>query len=136
MQDSKGALVASLEVSGRSVATAEDLDRMADEFDRNSIAKNTRRSYVSDWASWLAFCERHRINPLPADAADVRRYLTPFGAGGGRRGAKVRPRSAQRHLAAIAAAHRAAGIDFDAQQPILKRTMDGILRTYGARADG
>jgi hypothetical protein len=70
MQDSKGALVASREVSGLPMATAGDLDLMADEFDRNSIAKNTRRSYVSDWASWLAFCARHRIDSLPADVCE------------------------------------------------------------------
>ena len=136
MQGSKGALVASLGVSGLSVATAEDLDRMADEFDRNSLAKNTRRSYVSDWSSWLAFCERHRIEPLPADPANVRRYLTQLGGVAGCKGAKLKPKSAQRHLASIAAAHRAAGIEFDTQHPILKRTMNGILRTYGARAEG
>jgi site-specific recombinase XerD len=136
MQDSKGALVAALGVSGLSVASAEDLDRMADEFDQNSLAKNTRRSYVSDWASWMAFCECHRIKPIPAEPADVRRYLTQLGAVGGRKGAKLRPRSAQRHLAAIAAAHRAAGIEFDTQHPTLKRTMNGILRTYGARQKG
>jgi hypothetical protein len=78
MQDSKGALVPSLEVPGLPVATVEVLDRLADEFDRNSIARNTRRSYVSDWASWLAFCERHRISPLPADPANVRRYMSRF----------------------------------------------------------
>jgi site-specific recombinase XerD len=136
MQDSKGALVASLEVSGLSVPTAEDLDRMADEFDRNSLAKNTRRSYVSDWASWVAFCERHRIEPLPADPANVRRYLTQVGGVAGRKGAKLKPKTAQRHLAAIAAAHRAAGLDFDTQHPILKRTMNGILRTHGVRQEG
>jgi len=135
MQDSKGAVV-SLEAPGLPAATAEMLDSLADEFDRNSIAKNTWRSYVSDWASWLAFCNRHRIDPLPADPANVRRYLTQLGGVGGRKGAKLKPKSAQRHLAAIAAAHRAAGLVFDAQHPIIKRTMDGILRTYGARAEG
>jgi len=69
-------------------------------------------------------------------AADVRRYLTQLGAVGGRKGAKLRPRSAQRHLAAIAAAHRAAGLEFDTQHPSLKRTMNGILRTYGAHQAG
>jgi site-specific recombinase XerD len=118
------------------VATVEHLDRLADDLDQNSIATNTRRSYLSDLASWLAFCERHRIDPLAAEPADVRRYLTQLGAVGGRKGAKLKPKTAQRHLAAIAAAHRAAGHDFDTQHPIIKRTMNGILRTYGARQEG
>ena len=117
-------------------ATAEDLDRMAEEFDRNSLAENTRKSYLSDLASWIAFCKLHRINPVPAEASDVRRYLTQLGAIRGRKGAKLKPKTAQRHLASIAAAHRAAGIEFDAHHPILKRTMNGILRTYGARQEG
>lgn len=149
MQDTKGALVPSPsnkhlppyavrqpEIQHAPHGQWEELDRMADEFDRNSLAKNTRRSYVSDWASWCAFCARHRIEPLPADPANVRRYLTQLGGVAGRKGAKLKPRSAQRHLAAIAAAHRAAGVDFDAQHPILKRTMTGILRTHGARQEG
>lgn len=127
MQDTKGALVSSVVTPGLPVATYEQLDRLADELDRNSIALNTRKSYVSDWASWLAFCERHRIDPLPADPATVRRYLTQLGGVGGRKGAKLKPKSAQRHLTAIAAAHRAAGLAFDTQHPIFKRTMSGIL---------
>jgi len=117
-------------------ASVEELDRLADTLEENCIAKNTRRSYVSDWSSWLGFCERHRIDPLPANATDVRRYLTQLGGVGGRKGAKLKPKTAQRHLAAIAAAHRASGLEFDAQHPILKRTMTGILRTFGARQEG
>jgi site-specific recombinase XerD len=146
MQESKGALAPSprSEHPLRSVphsqwvpeATAEQLDRLADDLDQNSIAINTRRSYLSDWASWLDFCERHRTNPLPAEAADVRRYLTQLGAVEGRKGAKLKPKTAQRHLAAIAAAHRAASLAFDTQHPILTRTMNGILRTHGTRQEG
>jgi integrase len=136
MRDTKGALVSSVVTPGLPDATYEQLDRLADELDRNSIALNTRKSYVSDWASWLAFCDRHRIDPLPADPATVRRYLTQVGGVGGRKGAKLKPKSAQRHLTAIAAAHRAAGLVFDTQHPILKRTMNGILRTYGTRQEG
>jgi integrase len=32
--------------------------------------------------------------------------------------------------------HRAAGLEFDTQHPILKRTMSGILRRYGTRQEG
>jgi site-specific recombinase XerD len=139
MPDSKGALVCPTRQAcapHEQWATAEVLDRLADDLDRNSIATNTRRSYLSDLASWLAFCERHRIDPLAAEPADVRRYLTQLGAVGGRKGAKLKPKTAQRHLAAIAAAHGAAGLVFDTKHPILKRTMTGILRTYGARQQG
>jgi site-specific recombinase XerD len=144
MEESKGALVPSPcsehlrhAPLGQWVpdATAEQLDRLADDLDQDSIAKNTRKSYLSDGASWVAFCG-HRIKPIPAEPADVRRYLAQLGAVEGRKGAKLKPRTAQRHLASIAAAHRAAGLEFDTQHPILKRTMSGILRRYGARQEG
>jgi site-specific recombinase XerD len=136
MQDTNRALVPSIESPGLPAASIDELDRRADEFDRNSLAKNTRRSYRSDWVSWLTFCERHRIKPIPAEPVDVRRYLTQLGGVGGRKGAKLKPKTAQRHLAAIAAVHRRAGKSFDAQHPILKRTMNGITRTCGARQEG
>src|ERR1700722_6991585 len=137
MKEIKGALVrVDTKGSGLPDATAEQLDRLADELDQESIAKNTRKSYFSDFASWLYFCERHQVKPIPADPADVRRYLTQLGAVGGRKGARLKPRTAQRHLSAIAAAHRAAGLRFDTQHPILRRTMNGILRVYGARQQG
>jgi site-specific recombinase XerD len=136
MQDIKPALVPSIEIPGLPAASIDELDRRADEFDRNCLAKNTLRSYRSDWVSWLTFCERHRIKPIPAEPADVRRYLAQLGGIGGRKGAKLKPKTAQRHLAAISAAHRAAARPFDARHPILKRTMNGIVRTYGARQEG
>jgi site-specific recombinase XerD len=136
MQDIKPALLPSIEIPGLPAASIDELDRRADEFDRNSLAKNTLRSYRSDWVSWLTFCERHRIKPIPAEPSDVRRYLAQLGGVGGRKGAKLKPKTAQRHLAAISAAHRAAGRAFDARHPILQRTMNGIVRTYGARQEG
>jgi site-specific recombinase XerD len=117
-------------------ATTEELDRLADAFDRNSVAKNTARSYLSDWASWLDFCAHHRINPLPAEVADVRRYLAQLRGVGGRKRTKLKPKTAERHLAAIATVHRARGFDFDTQHPILKRTMKGILRSHSACQKG
>ena len=71
MQHTKGALVPALEEPGLAMVTVEVLDRLADDLDQESIAKNTRKSYLSDWASWLYFCERHRIKPIYCD----RKYL-------------------------------------------------------------
>jgi integrase len=152
MQENKGALVASpcsehlpryavpqaeVQYAPHSQwVTAEQLDRLADDLERESLAKNTRRSYLSDWASWLAFCELHLISPLPAEPSDVRRYLTQLGAVRGRKGARLKPKTAQRHLTAIAAAHHAKNFKFDAQHPILKRIMKGIIRKHGARQEG
>jgi site-specific recombinase XerD len=115
---------------------AGDLEEAADALAKRSVAENTRRSYKSDWESWEAFCRAHGFTPLPADPEQVRLYLTQLTQFAGRKGGKLKPRTAQRHLAAIAAAHRSQDIAFDARHPVLSRLMDGIRRAFGARQQG
>jgi integrase len=47
------------------------------------------------------------------------------------KGKKLRPRTAERHLAAIATTHCAQGLAFDRNFPALKKTLDGIRRKFG-----
>jgi len=103
---------------------------------KQSVAENTTRSYKSDWESWEEFCGAHGFSPLPADLEQVRLYLTQLTQFAGRKGRMLKPRTVQRHLAAIAAAHRAQNIGFDTRHPVLRRTMDGIRRTFGGRQEG
>jgi site-specific recombinase XerD len=117
-------------------ASAEVLDRLADALDRNAIAKNTVRGYRSDWTSWLVFCGEQGIQPLPAEPENVRRYLAQLTEVGGRTGKKLKPKTGERHLAAVAAAHRAANLVFDTSHPLLKKTLNGIRRTYGEAQKG
>jgi hypothetical protein len=74
---------------------AEELDRLADVLDLNSIAANTKRGYRADWTSWLVFCQQQNVPPLPAAIEDVRRYLAQLSEVGGRKGKKLKakPRS-------------------------------------------
>jgi hypothetical protein len=103
---------------------------------KQSVAENTTRSYKSDWESWEAFCGAHGFSPLPADPEQVRMYLTQLTQFAGRKGRMLKPRTAQRHLAAIAAAHRAEDIGFDTRHPVLCRTIAGIRRAFGGRQEG
>src|ERR1700683_2428657 len=93
------------------------VEEAAGELAKRSVSENTTRSYRSDWQSWEAFCYFHGFTPLPADPEQVRLYLTQLTQFAGRNGGKVKPRTAQRHLVAIAAAHRAQDIGFDTQHP-------------------
>ena len=112
------------------------LEEAAGEVAKRSVSENTTRSSRSDWESWEAFCCFHGFTPLPADPDAVRLYLTQLTQFAGRNGGKVKPRTAQRHLVAIAGAHRAQDIGFDTQHPVLRRTIDGIRRTFSARQEG
>lgn len=105
----------------------------------NAKAPNTRRAYESDWASWVAFCEAQDFVPLPADPEHVKLYLTHLTEFFGAKGTKLRPRTAERHLAAIATTHCAMGLTFERHSPALVKTLDGIRRKFdvsqkGARA--
>ena len=123
-------------IPGLPDATLAELHDIAGALDENYIATNTERSYDSDWKTWVEFCSRHEINPLPAEVGDVRLYLTQLAAVGGRKGAKLRPKSAQRHLATIAAMHHEKGYTFNARHPVLMRTLKSMFRSFGARAEG
>jgi integrase len=139
-----GALVASgneadagaRDVAVRSAPTASGLRQAADALAKQSVAENTRRSYKSDWESWGAFCGGHGFTPLPAEPEHIRLYLAQLTQFAGRKGKPLTPKTAQRHLAAIAAAHRSQDIAFDARHPVLLRLMDGIRRAFGVRQEG
>jgi site-specific recombinase XerD len=105
----------------------------------NARAPNTRRAYESDWASWVAFCEAQDFVPLPADPEQVMLYLTHLTDFFGAKGKRLRPRTAERHLAAITTTHCALGLTFNRAYPALTKTLNGIRRKFdisqkGARA--
>ncbi|MFZ0338473.1 MAG: site-specific integrase, partial [Terracidiphilus sp.] len=124
---------------GVPAVAAEKLELASAELAKEGKALNTRRAYESDWASWEEFCEAHSFVPLPADPEQVKLYLTHLTTEFGLKGEKLRPRTAERHLAAIATTHCAEGLTFDRHNPALVKTLDGIRRKFdvsqkGARA--
>jgi integrase len=84
----------------------------------------------------VKFCEAHQFVPLPADPDQVTLYLTHLTTEFGIKGKKLRPRSAERHLAAINTTHCAMGLVFDRHNPTLVKTLDGIRRTFGKNQKG
>jgi site-specific recombinase XerD len=118
------------------VVAAAELALAAAALAEDAKAPNTRRAYESDWASWEAFCRSQNFVALPADPEHVTLYLTQLTDFFGSKGKKLRPRTAERHLAAIATTHCALGLTFDRHYPALTKTLEGIRRKFGKSQKG
>lgn len=136
MDKESRALVPFGSAPGVPAVAAEKLESTSVDLAKEGKAPNTRRAYESDWGSWVAFCEAHEFVPLPADPDHVKLYLTHLTTEFGRAGKKLRPRTAERHLAAIATTHCAMGLTFDRHSPALVKTLDGIRRTFDRSQKG
>jgi site-specific recombinase XerD len=110
-------------------------------------AANTERAYTSDLKSYVAFCEQHGLQALPADVDTLTEYVAhlasekPEPAPKGGRGKKGQQpltgphalATIKRHLAAIRKAHQLAGYRLPATLDALNLVMEGITRTLGKR---
>ena len=94
------------------------------EFIRASKSENTLRGYQSDWRAFCAWCEVHRVCPLPATAETVAAFIAESAG-------RLKVGSVQRRLNAIAEAHKAVGLESPTHSAIVANTMKGIRRTKG-----
>ncbi|MGY4295393.1 site-specific recombinase XerD [Bradyrhizobium sp. i1.4.4] len=88
---------------------------------------NTRRAYKSDWADFTGWCDVQRCTALPAAPVEVAKYLAQL-ADGGKKTSTI-----QRRTSAIAAAHKAAGLEPPTNFEGVKAVMRGIRRRIGRR---
>jgi integrase len=89
----------------------------------------TRRVYESAFALFKAWCTQHQACPLPAQPRTVAFYLTDGAA-------HYRATTLDLHLAAIAYAHRAAGLLIPTTHQAVREVRTGVRRTHGAAAVG
>lgn len=90
-----------------------------------ALSPNTQRAYRSQFARFQAWCSDHGLQSLPAPSDTVAAHLVARVALEGRSMA-----TAELALAAIAAAHRAAGFSFDTQSPQIELAMRGLRRKF------
>jgi integrase len=89
-----------------------------------SRAENTTRVYRTGWAQFSTWCDGHGVTPLPAGAETVACYVADL--------AKVaKPATIDLRLAAISAAHRAAGHDTPTKEEAVRLVRRGVRRTLG-----
>jgi site-specific recombinase XerD len=96
----------------------------------NAKSDNTKRAYQADWRHFTAWCEQHRVAPLPAAPATVGYYLAALA------GAGYKSSTLTRRLASIAEAHRSAGFETPTTSAEVKAVWSGIRRTHGTAQAG
>src|SRR4051794_39729734 len=85
-------------------ARLEELGAKASAYINEAKAENTGRSYRSDWADFVSWCEKYRRVSVPALPDTVAYYLAD-------RSQDLKTSTLKRRLATIAEAHRAAGVE-------------------------
>jgi len=108
---------------------AAELAELLEDAERYAAAAqaiNTTRAYASDWKQFQAWCERYRLESLPASAAVIGLHVTSLA----KRGLAVT--TIRRRAAAIARAHRQAGHLPATSDPRVLTVMEGIARVHGS----
>jgi site-specific recombinase XerD len=89
-----------------------------------SRAENTTRVYRTGWAQFSVWCDEHGVTPLPAGAETVACYVADLAKA-------AKPATIDARLAAISAAHRAAGHDSPTKEEAVRLVRRGVRRTLG-----
>ncbi len=97
----------------------------ANAYAADSRAGSTKRGYLTDFASFTAWCTDHGLDPMPANVATIAVYLSNL-ADRGKRASTI-----ERALTGIAHAHRARGFAWHRGEPVIANVMTGIRRTLG-----
>jgi integrase len=107
-------------------ATPTALSEAAVGYARQALSPATRRAYGSHLRSWEAWCRTKGIVSAPAAPALVANHLAE------QAGRRAYVTLAAR-LSAIAQAHALLRMPFDARDPELRKTLQGIARAHGIR---
>jgi integrase len=123
MVSSSAAVVVTETAAGALVPGA--LVAAARAFAAEAKAPATRRAYRGAWRAFVAWAAAQHVAALPAAPATVACYLTALAEAG------RRVPSLELALAALAAAHQAAGHASPRSAPVVREVMKGIRRTLG-----
>lgn len=89
-----------------------------------SRSANTIRAYRTGWAQFEAWCELHVVNALPASSENVAFFVADLAE-------VASPATIDARLAAISAAHRAAGYESPTKSEAVRLVRRGVRRTKG-----
>ena len=106
------------------VTSLDAVDEQARQYIADAVAQNTRRAYRSDWRLFTSWCADRGLEPLPASASTVARFLTD-------QAATKTVATLHRRLSAIVQAHRAAGHPSPSDDQTVRTVWRGIRRSKG-----
>ena len=106
------------------IAVPENLMAAAVELAKASRAKSTLETYGSSWKQFIGWCGPLALPYLPASPDTVVAYIAA-------KAETLRPTTIKKHLAAIAVAHRTAGLPTPTDSEMVRLTMAGLRRTKG-----
>ncbi len=89
-----------------------------------SLSEGTWRGYARDLAAFRIWCRARAVTALPAAPQTLAAYLADLAL-------TDRPATIGRKLAAIAVAHRDAGLESPTEHGMVKRTLAGTRREKG-----
>ena len=110
-------------------AAIADLDDRVAAALRHALAPNTWRAYAADWRHWSAWARSYDTPAMPAEPADLARYLVDEAT-------TTRITTLTRRLSAIAKAHRLAGHDDPTGVPAVRGVLHGLRREPGTTQRG
>lgn len=93
----------------------------------NSRAQQTNRTYKSRWNRFHAWCMSRNVMSLPAEPANVARYLATLGADG------YAPSTIRGVASTIAAAHDDRGVANPCAVNVVRKTLSGLMREHAKR---
>jgi integrase len=113
--------------AGGELALPDELIGRAKDYAKESLSPRTREAYGRWLRVFVAWCDRHGRQALPASPETIAAWLTALadGADGGKPLARA---SINQALAAVTLAHRNAGYAFDRKHRIISMTWSGISR--------
>jgi site-specific recombinase XerD len=97
-------------------------------FVQQSVPEGTQRAYAGDWRAFTEWCALTGSSPLPADPRVVAAFIADEAD-------TLKPASIRRRLAAIAKAHKLAGLPNPCGSEPVPSTMKGIEARLGALPD-
>lgn len=93
---------------------------------KESIAKNSRTAYDSDWVLFEAYCNGFGLSSLPAVTITVADFLSNVRT---LKGERYKPSSLQRFLVSIKRKHKRNGFDDPTHNEIIQELMRGVRKS-------